>query len=112
MCLIIGLVSCSSEDTDVRPNQKRIPEWAEGEYMGVHTGKPLMIESNKVQFQIEQTSYEFFANEFTDVIIEENKVLLFTESDILVFSKTTLDSEINFKFNELYLGWFRKTVVQ
>lgn len=111
--IVIGLVSCTQEETQqIDSAQKKLPEWVKGIYTGVHTGKPLTVNINQVKFEIEDSLYEFSIDNLTDMVIEENKITIYKEDDILIFNKTTLETEINLQFNELYLGWFRKTTVQ
>ena len=106
------LVSCESESIETQPQALTIPEWLKGNYEGVHTKENLVISNQKITFKVEQTVYEFEVNQILSHQEEENRFIIQTASDILIFNKTTLQTEINFQFNELYLGWFRKRLVQ
>lgn len=106
------LVSCTSESEETELQALTIPEWLKGSYEGVHTKENLLISNQKITFKVEQTIYEFEVNQILSHQEEENRFIIQTASDILIFNKTTLLTEINFQFNELYLGWFRKQSVQ
>ncbi|MBP6585545.1 MAG: hypothetical protein KA215_07760, partial [Flavobacterium sp.] len=101
-----------SESVETQPQALTIPEWLKGNYEGVHTKENLVISNQKITFKVEQTVYEFEVNQILSHQEEENRFIIQTASDILIFNKTTLQTEINFQFNELYLGWFRKRLVQ
>jgi len=109
---VLFLVGCESESVETQPQALTIPEWLKGNYEGVHTKENLVISNQKITFKVEQTVYEFEVNQILSHQEEENRFIIQTASDILIFNKTTLQTEINFQFNELYLGWFRKRLVQ
>jgi hypothetical protein len=109
---VLFLVGCESESVEIQPQALTIPEWLKGNYEGVHTKENLVISNQKITFKVEQTVYEFEVNQILSHQEEENRFIIQTASDILIFNKTTLQTEINFQFNELYLGWFRKRFAQ
>ncbi len=106
------LIGCDSESVESTPEQTSLPTWLTGEYEGVHTQDFLAITNERISFKVDQTVYEFNVNELNLQASDENSITFNIGSEILYFNKTTLVTEINFQFNELNLGWFRKQIVE
>jgi hypothetical protein len=116
--IIVGFVfltSCSSEPVqEARISQTltsqiiSIPAWLVGDYDGVHTQKELSIHPEKITFEYLDVYKEITPSQVFQVQEETTRFLVYTLNDeVIVFNKTTIDSEINMRFNELNLGWFR-----
>jgi hypothetical protein len=106
------LIGCDSESVETNPEQVKLPTWLIGEYDGVHTQEFLVITNDIISFKVDQTIYQFHVNELNLQGSDENSITFNLGSETLYFNKTTLASEINFQFNELNLGWFRKQVIE
>lgn len=111
---IIGLIliGCESESTELDTQGFNLPEWLKGDYQGVHTGEYLQISDQKILFKVEEEVYEFQSDMIISEVEDENRYTITTESDILIFNKTTLAEEINFHFNDLNLGWFKNDRIE
>lgn len=107
--LVIGLImiGCESESAVLDPQAFNLPSWLKGNYEGVHTGEYLQISSQNIVFKVENQIFEFHPTMIITEDENENRYTITTESDILIFNKTTLEEEINFTFNDLNLGWFK-----
>lgn len=116
--IIIGFVfltSCSSEPIQeasvsqaLASKTISIPAWLVGDYNGVHTQKELSIYPEKITFEYLDVYKEILPTDVVQVVSEATRFLVYTVNDeLIIFNKTTLDSEINVHFNELNLGWFR-----
>lgn len=108
--LLITLLSCSTEE--VEQQSFIVPAWLVGDYMGVHTQAPLSVSEQGIQFQINQEFYDFQLSPIVQTVETELSITFYFGSEVLVFNKTTLDSEVNLKYNDLHLGWFRKRTVK
>lgn len=106
------LIGCDSESVETSPKQVNLPTWLVGEYEGVHTQEFLTITNDTISFKIAQEIYQFNVSELNLQASDENSITFTRASETLYFNKTTLASEINFQFNELNLGWFRKQVIE
>lgn len=106
------LIGCDSESVETNPEQVYLPTWLIGEYEGVHTQEFLIITNEIISFKVDQTIYQFNVNELNLHTSDENSITFKLNSETLYFNKTTLDTEINFQYNELNLGWFRKQIVE
>ncbi|GGD14784.1 hypothetical protein [Flavobacterium orientale] len=107
---LLLLTSCESEPIQEAFVEQTIavPGWLVGTYDGVHTQKELSVYPDKITFEYLDISKEIVASQVVQVQLEESRFLVYTiDNELLIFNKTTLDSEINFHFNELNLGWFR-----
>jgi hypothetical protein len=106
---IIGLmlIGCESESTELNTQAFNLPEWLKGDYEGVHTEEYLQISTQTIAFKLEEQVYQFHPNMVISETEDEIRYIITTESDILIFNKTTLEEEINFQFNDLNLGWFK-----
>lgn len=104
--LLFTLWSCSTEE--IEQQSFIVPSWLVGDYMGVHTQAPLSVSQQGIQFQINQEFYDFQISPMTQTVETELSITFYMGSEVLVFNKTTLDTEVNLKYNDLYLGWFRK----
>lgn len=111
---IIGLflIGCESESAEINAQQFNLPEWLKGDYEGVHTGKYLQISNERILFMVEEQAYQFQPDMIISETEEENRYIIFTDTAVLLFNKTTIEEEINFRFNELNLGWFRKGEIE
>lgn len=116
--IIVGFVfltSCSSEPVQeaiisqaLTSQTISIPAWLVGDYDGVHTQKELSIYPEKITFEYLDVYKEILPTDVVQVVSEGTRFLVYTVNDeVIVFNKTTIDSEINMRFNELNLGWFR-----
>ncbi|MDP2161795.1 MAG: hypothetical protein Q8K02_15030 [Flavobacterium sp.] len=111
----IFLTSCSSEPIQeasvsqvLASKTISIPAWLIGDYDGVHTQKELSIYPEKITFEYLDVYKEIHPSDVLQVVSETTRFLVYTTNDeLIVFNKTTLDSEINVHFNALNLGWFR-----
>ena len=107
------LIGCDSESVESpNPEQATIPNWLIGEYEGVHTQEFLLITNEAISFKVDQTVYQYELNQLKLQASDENSITFYTGSATLYFNKTTLATEINFQFNELNLGWFRKQIIE
>lgn len=104
--LLLTLWSCSTEE--IEQESFIVPGWLVGKYMGVHTQAPLSISQQGIQFQINQEFYDFQISPVVQTVETELSITFYFGSEVLVFNKTTFDSEVNLKYNDLHLGWFRK----
>ena len=85
-----------------------VPGWLVGAYNGVHTQKELNVYPDKIAFEYLDIYKEILPAQVVQVELEATRFLVYTEdNEVLIFNKTTIDSEINFQFDELNLGWFR-----
>jgi len=111
---IIGLIliACESESAELDTQVFNLPEWLKGDYEGVHTDEYLKISNQNILFKVEEEVYQFQPNMILSEEEDENKYIITTETDILIFNKTTLEEEINFQFNDLNLGWFRNEKIE
>lgn len=105
-------MGCDSESIESKNQVFDIPEWLKGDYEGVHTQEYLKISSQKIIFKVDTTIYEFEPSSMISQTEQENNYIISTDSDILIFNKTTLQTEINFHFNDLNLGWFRNEKIE
>ncbi|RXR31374.1 hypothetical protein EQG68_10860 [Flavobacterium piscinae] len=110
--LSIISIGCESESTELDTEGFNLPEWLKGEYEGVHTGEYLRISSQNIEFKVDNQEYLYNYSLIVSETEDENHYTITTESDILIFNKTTLDEEINFQFNELNLGWFKHKKIE
>jgi hypothetical protein len=109
------VLSCSVEpvqleaaETKVTITQLRLPVWLQGTYEGIHTQQPLDVTDTLIVFAFSGTTYEYAPEDIVQEIHEEGRYLLYTADEtVLIFNKTTKPDEINLRFNELNLGWFR-----
>jgi len=106
------LIGCESESTELETQGFNLPEWLKGEYEGVHTGQYLRISNQNIEFKVDAQEYLFNYTMIVSETEDEYHYTIVTETDILIFNKTTLDEEINFKFNDLNLGWFRSEKIE
>jgi len=115
MILAFVLFNCSVEpaqleatETKVTLTQLRLPVWLQGTYKGIHTQQPLDVTDTLIVFAFSGTTYEYAPEDIVQEIHEEERYLLYTADDtVLILNKTTKPDEINLRFNELNLGWFR-----
>lgn len=110
--LSIISIGCESESIELDTGGFDLPEWLKGEYEGVHTGEYLRISSQNIEFKVDNQEYLYNYTLIVSETEDENHYTISTESDILIFNKTTLDEEINFQFNELNLGWFKHKKIE
>ncbi|MEZ4838500.1 hypothetical protein [Flavobacterium sp.] len=106
------LIGCESESTELEMQGFNLPEWLKGDYEGVHTGEYLRISNDYVYFKVESQEFHFFPSMIILETEDENKYIITTETDVLIFNKTTLNEEINFQFNDLNLGWFKSKKIE
>ena len=111
---IIGLMllGCESESPELNTQVFNLPEWLKGDYEGIHTGEYLQISTQTIAFKLEEQVYQFHPIVIISEAEDENRYIITTESDILIFNKTTLEEEINFHFNDLNLGWFKNKRIE
>ncbi len=114
---IIGfviLVSCSNEPfLEVKATTIDIPQWLVGTYDGLHTQKELEVLPEKITFQYLDVYKEIYPSQVLYVKNEATRFLVFTDSmEQIVFNKSSLDSEINVRLNDLNLGWFRQKKIK
>jgi hypothetical protein len=111
---VIGLIliGCESESAELDTQVFNLPEWLKGDYEGVHTGEYLQISNQNIVFKVDEQVYQFQPNMIISETEDENHYILTTNTDVLVFNKTTLEEEINFQFNDLNLGWFKGIKVE
>lgn len=105
-------MGCESESIELDTQGFNLPEWLKGDYEGVHTGEYLRISSEKIQFKVEEQVYQFNPIMIILETEDENHYIITTETDVLIFNKTTLQEEINFQFNDLNLGWFKNKKIE
>lgn len=106
---VIG-VGCDSETINNEAQSVlHVPAWLLGNYLGYHTKEDMVVAEDFIAFKINETQYTFTPH---NVILQEENELYYkiitTNNDIVVFNKTSLNSEVNVLFNELNLGWFQK----
>lgn len=106
------LVGCESESAELDTQVFHLPEWLKGDYEGVHTEEYLRISCEKIQFKVEEQEYQFNPTMIISETEDENHYIITTETDVLIFNKTTLEEEINFQFNDLNLGWFKNKKIE
>ncbi|PKP18192.1 MAG: hypothetical protein CVU07_02500 [Bacteroidetes bacterium HGW-Bacteroidetes-23] len=111
---MIGLMvmGCEPESTELDTQVFNLPEWLKGDYEGVHTGEYLRVSNKNILFKVEEIDYQFQPAMIISETVDENHYIIITESDVLIFNKTTLQEEINFQFNDFNLGWFRNEIVE
>lgn len=104
------LGSCATETIDEEDVAltRHMPEWLKGDYMGVHTQFPLTVNDTGVAFAYLDETVFISIDDMDDIIQTEVGCTVTTASDLLLFNKTTVVSEINFRYNDLNLGWFVK----
>jgi hypothetical protein len=110
--LSIFLIGCDSESVESKLEQVNLPTWLLGEYQGVHTQEFLLITNETISFKVNQIDYQFEMTQLQLLASDENSITFTVNSETLYFNKTTIATEINFQFNELNLGWFRKQVIE
>lgn len=107
--LIILTLACSndSDESIIESKELLLPEWLKGEYIGVHTKEFLSITEEQIKFKMEDETYIYQSNDIVSQVYYENQYVLETSTAVLQFNKTTLNTEINLRWNDLNLGWFR-----
>lgn len=105
-------MACSSDSVESEIELKKLllPEWLKGEYEGVHTKEFLYISEGEIKFKLEDEIYSYKNEDIVSQVKYENQYVLETSTAILEFNKTTLNTEINLRWNGLNLGWFRNKV--
>ena len=104
------LTSCESEPIQESFVEQTIavPTWLVGTYDGVHTQTELLVYPEKITIEYLDVYKEILPTQVVLIEQEATRFLVYTDSnEIIIFNKTTLDSEINVRFNELNLGWYR-----
>lgn len=110
--LVMLTIACSSDSVESEIDSKKLllPEWLKGEYEGVHTKEFLSISEDEIKFKLENEIYSYQNEDIVSQAYYENQYILETSTAILQFNKTTLNTEINFRWNSLNLGWFRNKI--
>ncbi len=110
--LIILTLACSndSDESIIESKELLLPEWLKGEYIGVHTKEFLSISDEEVKFKLDNEIYTYQDEDIVSQAYYENQYVLETSTAILQFNKTTINTEINLRWNNLNLGWFRNIV--
>ncbi|MFY7742819.1 MAG: hypothetical protein ACOVQR_09230 [Flavobacterium sp.] len=110
--LIILTLACSndSDESIIESKELLLPEWLKCEYIGVHTKEFLSISDEEVKFKLDNEIYTYQDEDIVSQAYHENQYVLETSMAILQFNKTTINTEINLRWNNLNLGWFRNKV--
>jgi hypothetical protein len=100
--------SCSSESVDTGAElQLNVPGWAKGNFMGVHTQKPLVVSQGLIEFEFNNELHSYDKSDVLQELTEEGRyVVLINDGTQLIFNMTTQSDEINLMYNDLNLGWF------
>lgn len=108
LTFILG--SCATEEIEKEAldTARQMPAWLKGDYMGVHTQFPLTIDDSGVAFSYLDETVFISIEAMDDIIQTADGCTVTTAEDLLLFNKTTQVSEINFRYNAMNLGWFRK----
>lgn len=102
--------SSDSDESEIESKKLLLPEWLKGEYMGVHTKEFLSVSDEEVKFKLDNEIYTYQDEDIVSQAYYENQYVLETSTAILQFNKTTINTEINLRWNNLNLGWFRNKV--
>lgn len=111
------LISCSSESeqeviaTNVT-SHLRLPIWLEGTYNGVHTGQDLIVSNQTVSFGYLSNFVEINAQDVISELENDHSYMITTSEYVVVFNKSSIQTEINLRLNELNLGWYRQVSKQ
>ncbi len=110
--LVMLTMACSSDsdESEIESKKLLLPEWLKGEYMGVHTKEFLSVSDEEVKFKLDNEIYTYQDEDIVSQAYYENQYVLETSTAILQFNKTTINTEINLRWNNLNLGWFRNKV--
>jgi hypothetical protein len=112
LLICLFLFSCETEEVQVDTQTLRVPEWLKGNYEGVHTQEFLLVNSNLIRFKFDDITYHYTNDDVLEIQEDQNSYTVITTTVPLKFNKTTLNSEINLRYGELNLGWFRKIDLQ
>lgn len=110
--LVMLTMACSSDsdESEIESKKLQLPEWLKGEYIGVHTKEFLSVSDEEVKFKLDNEIYTYQDEDIVSQAYYENQYVLETSTAILQFNKTTINTEINLRWNNLNLGWFRNKV--
>lgn len=110
--LVMLTMACSNDsvESEIELKKLQLPEWLKGEYEGVHTKEFLSISNEEVKFKFDNEIYSYQDEDIISQAYYENQYVLETSTAILQFNKTTINTEINLRWNNLNLGWFRNKV--
>lgn len=110
--IVLTSIGCEQESVELETQVFNLPEWLKGDYEGVHTNEYLQISNQNIEFKVDEQVYHFQPSMIISETEDENHYIIITQSDVLVFNKTTLNEEINLHFNDLNLGWFRNKNIE
>ncbi len=104
--------SCETEEIQSDVKTLDVPEWLKGNYEGVHTQDFLQVNANLITFKFDNVTYTYTNQDVVQIIEDEKSYIVQTSTVQLRFNRTTLNSEINLRYGELNLGWFRKIDIE
>jgi hypothetical protein len=105
----LTMLSCETESMDTDTTSAlRIPSWLIGNYTGYHTNEDLNVAQDIIAFRVNNTLHVINNQNIVSQEETVNYYKIATATDVFIFNKTSLSTEVNLLFNDLNLGWFIK----